>query len=255
MNDLATVTARIQADYTMSKTLLVGATGYVGGTVLSRLLQNTSSSLKELQIHLLVRSKDQAHGIQEVYGDRVCTILWSGLDDIAFIEATAAQFDLIINAGSGFVPAGATAFVDGLSRRLKAGNSVPWLIHTAGCTNLVDPTKEPREWNDEKDGEAIYNFEAELNQKSPYPQRTAELAVLERASSSGVNAVSVQAPCIFGEGTGLFNQQGLVIPLITKYVVEHGYGFKLNDRANFDWVRVQIMNKDRSPLTQYTGSR
>jgi hypothetical protein len=65
----------------------------------------------------------------------------------------------------------------------------------------------------------------------------------------------VQAPCIFGEGTGLFNQQGLVIPLITKYVVEHGYGFKLNDRANFDWVSVQSMNRDRSPLTQYTGSR
>jgi uncharacterized protein YbjT (DUF2867 family) len=68
MNDLATITVRIQADYTMSKILLVGATGYVGGTVLSRLLQNTSSSLKELLIHLHVRREDQAHELMERAG-------------------------------------------------------------------------------------------------------------------------------------------------------------------------------------------
>jgi hypothetical protein len=29
---------------------------------------------------------------------------------------------------------------------------------------------------------------------------------------------------------------GLVIPLVVRYVVQHGHGFKLKDKANFDWV-------------------
>jgi nucleoside-diphosphate-sugar epimerase len=254
IKDIALLDSKPSSDCNMSKILLVGATGYVGGTVLSRLLQDTSPLFKELQIHLLIRSEDQARTLQKAYGDRVYTILWSGLDDTAFIESTAAHYDLVINAGSGFIPAGATAFVDGLARRVGTGNSVPWLIHTAGCTNLVDPTRKTREWNDQKDGRAIYDYIAELEKTSPYPQRTAELAVLEKADSTGVNAVSVQAPCIFGEGTGLFNKQGLVIPLIMRYVIEHGYGFKLNDRANFDWVDFPMREGNCQSLTKCAGT-
>lgn len=220
----------------MSRILLVGATGYVGGSVLSQLLTSFDSPLKDLVIHLLVRSESQAQKLQEAYGNRVHTILWKGLGDTEFIKDTAAQYDIVVNAGSGFVPSGATAFVDGLSRRLGTGNPVPWLIHTAGCTNLVDTSMESHEWNDERDGRAIYDYMEHLDSNSPYPQRTAELATLERADLSGVQAVSVQAPCIIGEGTGLFNQQGLVIPMVTRYVIEHGHGFKVNDKANFDWV-------------------
>ena len=78
--------------------------------------------------------------------------------------------------------------------------------------------------------------------------------MLEKSSSSGVNAISMQVPCNFGEGLGLFNKQGLVVPMIVKYVVEHGYGFKLNDRANFDWVGSRSREMDPSSLTKYTGS-
>lgn len=55
---------------------------------------------------------------------------------------------------------------------------------------------------------------------------------------AGVRAVSVNSPCIFGAGAGLFNRQGFIVPLFTRYVVGHGYGFKLNETANFDWVHV-----------------
>lgn len=51
--------------------------------------------------------------------------------------------------------------------------------------------------------------------------------------------MSVNTPCIFGAGKGLFNQQGLVIPVVMRYVVKYGYAFKLNDTANFNWVHVE----------------
>ncbi|KZM23499.1 hypothetical protein ST47_g5357 [Ascochyta rabiei] len=112
----------------MSKIFLIGATGYVGGTVLSQSLASTETSLKTLTVDILIRREHQAGRLRETYGERVETVLWAGLDDTV--------------------------------------------------------------------------------------------------------------PCFFGEGTGLFNRQALVIPLVLRYVVQHGYGFKLNDQANFDWVYV-----------------
>ncbi|KAF9696697.1 hypothetical protein EKO04_005530 [Ascochyta lentis] len=222
----------------MSKILLVGATGYVGGTILSQLLTSTESSLKVLTVDVLVRHEHQAKKLHSIYGERIRTVFWAGLADVQFIEHVAAQYEIIVNAGSGFITAGAVAFVDGLARRVEADLPAPWLLHLSGCTNLVDPSKQPFEWNDERDGQAIFDYMKSLDFEQPYSQRTTEIMVLETAAERGVQAVSVQAPCIFGEGTGLFNRQALVIPLILRYVVQHGYGFKLNDQANFDWVHV-----------------
>ncbi|KAF1949392.1 hypothetical protein CC80DRAFT_598980 [Byssothecium circinans] len=167
----------------------------------------------------------------------------AGLEDTKFIEDLAANYDIIVNTGSGFIASGAIAFVNGLARRVKAGKPTPWMLHVSGCTNLADrpltqPPKPLREWNDEEDATEILEFMKALDKEEPYDQRTAELGVLEAAAASGVQAVSVNTPVIFGEGTGLFNQQGLVIPLILMYVVQHGYGWTLNETANFDWVHI-----------------
>ncbi|KAF2631697.1 hypothetical protein BU25DRAFT_195177 [Macroventuria anomochaeta] len=77
-----------------------------------------------------------------------------------------------------------------------------------------------------------------LDIKEPYSQRTTEITILGTAAERGMQAVILQAPCIFGEGTGLFNQQSFGHPLILWYAVQHGHGFKLNNKANFDWAHV-----------------
>ncbi|KAF2179062.1 NAD dependent epimerase/dehydratase family protein-like protein [Zopfia rhizophila CBS 207.26] len=232
----------------MSKILLTGATGYVGGTVLAQLIQSTESSLKNLTIDLLIRSDAQARKLKDAYGARVHPILWKGLDDTVFIADTAEQYDIIVNTGSGFIPSGAKAFVEGLARRVRAdgpGGPAPWLLHISGCTNLSDrpltQTPQPlREWDDVADNDEIFEFMRELDVREPYVQRTTEVGVLAAAAASGgVQAVSLNTPCIFGQGTGLFNQQGLVIPYVLRYIVRHWHGFKLNNTANFDWVHVE----------------
>lgn len=220
----------------MSKILLVGATGYVGGTVLSELLASTEASLQKLTFDVLVRREHQTELLRDNYQDRIKTVYWAGLDDVQSVEAIASRYDVIVNAGSGFITAGAKAFVNGLASRVETGLPAPWLLHLSGCTNLVDPSQQPFEWNDERDGQAIFEHTKSLDAVEPYPQRTTEITVLESAAERGVQAISLQAPCIFGEGTDLFNRQGLVIPLVLRYVVQHGHGLKLNDKANFDWV-------------------
>ena len=229
-----------------NRILLTGATGYVGGTVLDHLTKSQDPSIKVLTIDLLVRSDDAAAKLRQAYGDRVNTIQWpGGLSNVSFIADTAANYDLIINTGSGFVADGAKAFVQGLARRVESGKPAPWLLHIGGCTSLGDrPITQPekaypdREWDD-TDGAALYALLHAEEVADPYPQRTTELGVLAAAEEAGVSAISLNTPCIFGEGTGLFNKQGIIIPTLMRYVVQHGHGFKLTETANFDWVHVE----------------
>ncbi|KAF5547679.1 NAD-dependent epimerase dehydratase [Fusarium mexicanum] len=88
------------------------------------------------------------------------------------------------------------------------------------------------------DGAAAFFLKSE-DAREPYPQRTTEVRVLTTAEETGVQAVSLNTPVIFGTGKGLFNQQGIIIPIIMRYVIHHGHGFKLNETANWDWVHVE----------------
>lgn len=227
----------------MANILLTGATGYIGGTVLDHLLTSEEPSIKPLTIDVLVRDSKATEILQKAYGARVRPILWTGFADIPFVTDTASNYDIIINAGTGFIPDGAKALVHGLARRTSPVMPVAWMLHTSGCSNLADRplthTAHPDRVWDDADSKAVYEFLAAEDARDPYPQRTTELTVLASAEEAGVQAVSLNSPCIFGTGAGLFNRQGFIIPAFTRYVVRHGYGFKLNETANFDWVHVE----------------
>lgn len=172
----------------MSKILLVGATGYVEGTVLSQLLASTESSLRDLTFDILIRREYQAELLRNVYHDRIEIAYRDGFDNIQSIEMIASRYDIIVNAGFGFKPAGAKAFVDGLATREKVDSPIPWLLRTSGCTNLVNLVLSPQlfEWTDGRDGRAVFDHLKSLDAAQPYPQRTAEIVVLETAAKRGV---------------------------------------------------------------------
>ena len=229
----------------INRILLTGATGYVGGTVLDHFIKSTDATIQGLTFDLLVRGEETAEKLRKAYGNRVNPIQWAGLSDTDAIADIASNYEIIVNVGSGFITDGAKAFVDGLARRLKPSAPKPWLIQISGCTNLGDrPLTQPQQSCpdrvfDDADGGAVYEFLRSEDEADLYPQRTTEVGVLTRAEETGVQAVSLNTPCIFGEGTGLFNKQGIILPVLMRYVVSHGYGFKLNETANFDWVHVE----------------
>ncbi|KAH8660271.1 NAD dependent epimerase/dehydratase [Xylariales sp. PMI_506] len=231
-----------------SKILLTGATGYVGGTVLNRLLACTAPEIKDVQITVLVRTRDgslsdeRIEPLEKKYGDKVQCIGFKGFDDLDTVTKLAAEHDVVVNAGCGFHPPSAEALVRGLAKRRKDDSTVlPWIIHTSGCSNISDRplTQQPfpdREWLD-AEAEKIYEFETKENAREWYPQRAAELAVLDAGEETGVGAVSIQAPCIFGTGEGLFQDAGLMIPIMMGYVLTNGYGFSLGDGV-IDYIHV-----------------
>ncbi|KAK8075925.1 hypothetical protein PG994_003197 [Apiospora phragmitis] len=235
------------------KILLTGATGYVGGTVLHRLMTSTAPSVQGLQVSVLVRGEERADKLVRTYGDRVSPILFRDYDETELIEQLASQHDIVINAGSGFHPASAEAMVRGLSQRQTnsstTASSKPWMLHTSGCSNVSDRPLTGQAFPDRElhdaDGTTVYDFEKAENESDWYPQRAAELAVLSHPSvtsekqEQGVGALSIQAPCIFGEGEGLFQRAGLMVPIMMRYVVEKGHGFQLGDGTGvIDYVHV-----------------
>lgn len=153
--------------------------------------------------------------------NRVKPILWTGLADIPFVTETAANYDIIINAGTGFAADGSGALVRRLARR-SAVDHPHIRVHEprrpapdAGC-----PPGQGLGRRRQQGGLRV----------PPGPGG---------GGGQGVNAVSLNSPCIFGTGAGLFNTQGFIIPFFMRHVLRHGHGFKLSETANFDWVHVR----------------
>lgn len=233
------------------KILLLGATGYIGGTVL-HFLTRSSALAGCPPISVLVRGADRADKLKSTYGDQISTVSLTSLDDLDLITKLASEHDIVINAGTGFHPTSAEALVHGLAKRKAAiaGNSsgkgtVPqWIIHTSGCSNISDDPlagdRYPEDfWLDDADPVRIYELEKEKEAQQPYLQRTAELAVLDAGSKLGVGATVLQCPAIFGEGRGLFSTAQAVVPTMMRFVLEKGYGCRLGDgTAQMGFVHV-----------------
>lgn len=225
------------------KILLLGATGYIGGTVLYYLAR--SPALAGCQpISVLVRGADRADKLKSAYGDQISTVPLTILDDLDLITRLASEHDIVINAGTGYHPPSAEALVHGLAKRkaATAGNNSdegsttvpPWLIHTSGCSNISDnpPAGDsyPEDfWLDDSDPLRIYELERDREARGPYLQRTAELAVLDAGSRLGVGTTALQSPAIFGVGRGLFSTAEAVVPTMLRFVLDNGYGPRLGD--------------------------
>ena len=239
-----TVANRVLDDFDMAdststpRILLLGATGYVGGSVLHHLLEAPHPLLSKVSITVLVRGSDRAAKLRHVYGVRVSPVLFNDLNDVDLIADLASQHDIVVNAGTGFHPTSAEAIVRALSKRqpqaVSGGEArKPWVVHTSGCSNISDDPlagDDRRDrWFNDADPLAIYEHQKAADARAPYLQRTTELAVLDAGEETGVSAIVLQIPLIYGEGRGLFNTVGAMVPTMIKYVLDTGFGAKLGD--------------------------
>lgn len=191
------------------KILLTGATGFVGGSILSHLLDSPEPAIKNARISCLLRGAERAEKLLAAYGDRVKPILYEGNEDLDTIVAVAAEHDIVVNATMGFHPPSAEALVKGLAKRQAATGNKLWIIHTSGISNIGDkPISNPgvpiRTFDNVADD--IYGLQKALEEEQPYAQRTTELGVIDAGLALGVNTLSIMSPTIYGDGAGLFNQ-------------------------------------------------
>ncbi|KAI0888696.1 NAD dependent epimerase/dehydratase family protein [Annulohypoxylon maeteangense] len=230
---------------TTPKILLTGATGYIGGTILSYLLDSSSPTLSTATISCLLRGPDRAAKLTATYGSRVNPIVYKDLDDIEATVAAAAEHDIIISTTHGWHGGSSQALIRGLAQRKAATGRDVWFVQTSGTSNVAskamtksDVEKEHRELDDLKDD--IYAFEKERENEAAYAQRTVELAVVDTGLELGVKTLVIMSPTIYGFGKGLWNKLSIQIPMIASAVLKNKRPVVLGDgRGVWDHVHVE----------------
>ena len=163
------------------KIFMTGATGYIGGTIARRLLDDGH------EIRGLVRDAEKGgklavFGVEPVIG---------GLDDAAILAAEARRADAVINTANSDHRGAIDAFLEAL-----AGSNKPFL-HTSGSSIVADDA------HGDVASEKIYDEETPFE---PVPGKQARVAIdrmIRDASSRGVRSIVVCPTMIYGNGLGL----------------------------------------------------
>ncbi|KAF4820098.1 hypotheticall protein [Colletotrichum siamense] len=221
------------------KLLITGATGYIGGTVLTQLLNSTVPETKSLSFSALVRHQSQA-GIFAEKG--IQPILFNGLDDIAILRQAAGDHDIIIHIANSFHKASAEAMLQGLhDRKVKTGKTGIF-IHTSGTSNVADfpITKKYRGTRVFSDKEDIFSYEKSLDLQEPYQNRSVDIFVAETGKRLGVDTYSIWPPLVFGIGTGFFRTlSNGQLPMLMRLALANGESQYVGEGAG-RWSHVHV---------------
>ncbi|WAO89105.1 Epimerase domain-containing protein [Fusarium falciforme] len=202
------------------KILVTGATGYVGGSVLTTLLKSGVALVQSSAVTALVRKKDQADILAS---QGIKASIFRDLDDSEHLRRVATEHDVVIHTASGFHLGSALALIEGLSqRKANKGGNVHY-IHTSGTWNLAGPelTREASLTEFKEDN--LLDHLRKLEEESPFSQRTTLLGVVTAAERQGVEAHILLPPDIYGQGTGLFNQHTPQLLDLVKNAIDVGY--------------------------------
>ncbi|GAA5980981.1 hypothetical protein JCM10908_003939 [Rhodotorula pacifica] len=217
----------------MTKILLTGATGYIGGTVLSTLLE---AKHEGVSYGVLIRNPKQS----SAYSDRNITPhLFEGLDDLKTIEKVAADYDAVINTASASHHESAKALIRGLAQRKKQTGASTFIIHTSGTSILGDHAEgkyaSDKVYSDEKDD--IYEFER--THPEEYSQRVTDIAVTNTAEELGVKSYIIIPPTIYGKGSGFFATISQQIPHLARLAIREGQSISINEGKSI-WNHAHI---------------
>ncbi|EPS45536.1 hypothetical protein H072_434 [Dactylellina haptotyla CBS 200.50] len=222
----------------MASIFIVGATGYIGGAVLTRLLSENPS----LNITALVRTDAKADQLKAAH-PTVKTVL-GDLDSSDTLTALAAQHDIIITAANSDHPEHITAIYEGMAQN-KSGKPT-YLIHTSGTGITLDTSLKhageavqseisDKNWDDVADYTELVNF--------PLEQLHRNVDVLVQAPpvdrNPNIRYAIICPPLIWGESKGAINTRSIQIPLIIHSALQRGQAFHIGSGEN-RWSHVHV---------------
>jgi nucleoside-diphosphate-sugar epimerase len=159
---------------------ITGATGYIGGTVAAKLLEQGH------HVTGLARDDDRAVLLK----DRGIDAVVGTLDDLDVLDAAARDADAVVNAANADNPFAARVLVDALRGTGKR------LIQTSGTTIIADTARGAV-------GGVVYDEDTPFD---PLPEKAGRVAtdrMVRQAANDGVHSVVISPSLIYGKGRGV----------------------------------------------------
>ncbi|KAF9240417.1 hypothetical protein BU15DRAFT_45759 [Melanogaster broomeanus] len=219
-----------------SQVFITGATGYIGGAILLRLLEHPTFPTSE--ITALVRKADKVPEFESI---GVKTLLGS-YSDLELLENQAAQSDVVFACADADNVQACEAILKGLKKRHQATGTVPILIHTSGTGVLVD------------NAEGMYAYDTIWDDMNPDQLETLPDTQLHRnvdlmviaADNEGYARTHIVLPStIYGFATGklvdlgIQNPRSIQIPKLVEVSIVRKRGGMVGEGLN-RWPNVHI---------------
>ncbi|EMD34173.1 hypothetical protein CERSUDRAFT_98104 [Gelatoporia subvermispora B] len=216
--------------------LLIGASGYIGGSVLTRFLQSPDFPKYDITVYL--RSEEKAQKLQQ-FGVRP---LLGDLQDADKLASAASQAHVVVNCADADDFGAACAIIDGLRKRHEETEDVPILIHTSGTGVLADNAAGMHPTS------TIYSDmdPEQIGSLSPsQPHREVDLAVIDADAKGYLQAYFVLPSTIYGLASGPLADAGIMnihsqqIPTLIKSSLDRGAAGMVGEGKNI-WPSVHI---------------
>ncbi|KAI0312779.1 hypothetical protein OF83DRAFT_613776 [Amylostereum chailletii] len=217
----------------MPSIFYIGATGYIGGSVLVPLINRYS----DWKINALVRNKKDFASIRELGA----TVVEGSFADAALIAEQSRVADIVINTADADDFPLTTAILTGLKQRFDEGKSKGALIHTSGCAIFL---------NDKKDGKLDPNCKAwnDTNEEDFKSLTTSQLhgqvdvPILQAGEEGYVNTYILCPSGVIGATpAGVPVKNGtLFLKIIAQAYIEAKEGFYVGEGTNeFHVVHIE----------------
>jgi len=187
----------------MPSILFIGATGYIGGTVLADLIQHPKRSEYEITIHL--RSAEKAKGFEKL-GFKTAI---GSLDDVADLEKFASESDIVFQTADADHLEGTKTILRGLKTRFQKTGVAPIFIHTSGTGVLTDKAGGNYEGTDIYSDLDIPKIES-LPETQPH--RDVDLTIVAAAEEGYARTWIIFPSTIWGLADTIFVKEGLQKP-------------------------------------------
>jgi len=219
----------------MTKFFILGATGYVGGTVLNALL----AAHPDAEITALVRTASKGELVTKAYPSVKYVI--GDLDSSDVITAASAEADIVLSIADADHEGQIKAIYAGLAKN----PNITYLIHTSGTGLFVDVSGthagqksqseiSDKTWDDVADIDRITTL--------PLEQIHRPIDVLvENPPNDRIRAAIICPPAIYGVGTGPGNRRTILFPVAAKATIERKEAFALPPGES-EWSSIHILD-------------
>lgn len=195
---------------------ITGATGYIGGSVLTGLLEHPS--VGHFKITALIRGDEER--VKKLASLGVTPVIGSN-DSYAVIEKAASESDVVIHTANSADDLPSTeAIVAGLNKRIESTGKPVIYIHTSGTGVLIEDVRG-------KKGSGTVYHDLNPDQINGLPDeqihRDVDLFVTDAGQTNPkLKTAIIIPPLIYGIGTGLFNRNSIQLPILIRAALKRG---------------------------------